>query len=105
MATKHTKSTGSTTRATPEDHEVIDKAADKLHQSVDKLADGARQVDDKVRDQARRTEEKLSSAVADAREHSEELIGQTTSFIKANPLLSMGMAVVAGAVLDRILRR
>lgn len=62
-------------------------------------------MDEKVRDQARRTEEKLHSAVADAREHSEELVGQTTRFIKANPLLSMGLAVVAGVVLDRILRR
>ncbi len=104
MATKNTKSTSTADKAS-ENHEVIDKAADKLHDSVDKLADGARQVDHKVRDQARKTEEKLSSAVADAREHSEELIGQTTTFIKANPLLSMGLAALAGAVLDRILRR
>lgn len=103
MATKPTKSTGSSRAA--ENHEVIDKTADKLHESVDKLADGARQVDDKVRDQARRTEEKLSTAVDDVREHSEQLIGQTTGFIKANPLLSMGLAVVAGIVLDRIMRR
>ena len=93
-----------TTRS-DEGQDVIDRTADKLHESVDRLADGARHVDDSVRDRARHAEEQVTSAVADAREHSEQLLNQATGFVKTNPLLSMGLAMLAGAILDRKLRR
>lgn len=87
-----------------EESDLIDRAANTLHESVDRLADGARHADGTVRDRARLAEESLASAVTDAREQSEELLTQATTFVKANPLLSLGLAMLAGALLDRKLR-
>ena len=89
----------------PEDPDVIDRTADKLHESVDRLAEGARHVDETVRERKRQAEDNVTSAVAEAREQSELLLTKASGFVKANPLLSIGLAMLAGAIIDRKLRR
>ncbi len=89
----------------PKDPDAIDRTADKLHESVDRLAEGARHVDETVRERKRQAEDNVASAVADAREQSELLLTKASGFVRANPLLSIGLAMLAGAILDRKLRR
>lgn len=99
------KRQGSARKPQQPEPDVIDRSADKLHESVDNLAEEAHRVDDTVRDRAREAEERVTSAVNEAREQSEQLLAQATGFVKRNPLLSVGLAMLAGAILDRKLRR
>jgi ElaB/YqjD/DUF883 family membrane-anchored ribosome-binding protein len=86
------------------DHESIDRGAARGHEAVDKGAGAARQASDKLRGQAKHAEQKMEEALADVQEHSQELAEGVTQFIKDNPMLSIGMAVAAGALLNTILR-
>jgi ElaB/YqjD/DUF883 family membrane-anchored ribosome-binding protein len=82
----------------------IDRGAAKGHEAVNKMAGNAREATEKLRGQAQRAEQKMEEALADVQEHSEQLAEGVTQFIKDNPMLSIGMAVAAGALLNTILR-
>lgn len=86
-------------------HEKIDKTADALHGTIDKLSDRAKSADDRVRERAHQAEAKVEAAVADARVQSEQLFGDATRLIRANPLLSIGLALTAGVVLHKLFGR
>jgi ElaB/YqjD/DUF883 family membrane-anchored ribosome-binding protein len=85
-------------------NDSIDRGAAKGHEAVNKMAANAREASEKLRGQAHRAEQKMEEALADVQEHSEQLAEGFTQFIKNNPMLSIGMAVAAGALLNTILR-
>lgn len=97
MATHKSQSTGN-----DKDRRIIDRTAESLHESVDQLAGGARHADEKIREHAKRVEAKAEAAVADVRTQSAKLVGETSDFVKTNPLMSIGLAVVAGALMHRL---
>lgn len=84
------------------DRRIIDRTAETLHESVDQIADGARHADEKIREQAKRVEAKAEAAVADVRSQAEKLMAETTDFVKTNPLMSVGLALVAGALMHKL---
>lgn len=84
------------------DRRLIDRTAETLHASVDQIADGARHADEKIRAQAKRVEAKAEAAVADLRSQSEKLLAESADFVKTNPLRSVGLAVVAGALMYKL---
>jgi ElaB/YqjD/DUF883 family membrane-anchored ribosome-binding protein len=84
---------------------IIDRAEEAAHDTIDQVADGARTADRKVREQARRAEERAEAAVADVRSQAGRLYGETSDLIRANPLLSVGIALVVGALAQRITSR
>lgn len=85
-------------------NDSIDRGAAKGHETVNKMAGTAREATERLRGQAHRAEQKMEEALADVQEHSEQLAEGVTQFIKDNPMLSVGMAVAAGALLNTILR-
>lgn len=86
-------------------HETIERTADALHGTIDKLSDRAKSADDRVRERAHQAEAKVEAAVADVRTQSEQLLGDATRVIRANPLLSVGLALTAGIVLHKLFGR
>jgi ElaB/YqjD/DUF883 family membrane-anchored ribosome-binding protein len=72
---------------------VIDKVAAMAHQAVDKAAGTAAPTVDWLAEQGDRLNATQKKLAAD-----------TCSYVSANPLKSIGIAVVAGFLLSRILR-
>ncbi len=72
---------------------AIDKAASMAHQAVDKAADAAAPAADWLVERS----ESLNAT-------QKKLAADTCSYVSANPLKSLGMALVAGFVLSRIVR-
>lgn len=97
MATHRSHSAGN-----DKDRRIIDRTAESIHESVDQIAEGARHADEKIREQAKRVEAKAEAAVADVRTQSAKLVGETTDFVKTNPLMSVGLALVAGALVHKL---
>jgi ElaB/YqjD/DUF883 family membrane-anchored ribosome-binding protein len=87
-----------------QDQDAIDGAAARAHETVDRISEGAKRADRKIRSQAQRAEERMEEALADVREHSEELASSVSQFVKDNPMLSVGLAMAAGALLNTIFR-
>lgn len=84
--------TGAVEEATRKVKPAIDGATAIAHQAVDKAAGAATQVADWSANQA----ERLTDA-------ERQLRANTTSYISANPLKSVGIAFVAGLLLSRML--
>ena len=72
---------------------AIDGVSTMAHQAVDKVASAAAPAADWLAEQG----ESLTVA-------QKKLITNTTSYISANPVTSVGIALVAGLLLSRILR-
>jgi ElaB/YqjD/DUF883 family membrane-anchored ribosome-binding protein len=87
-----------------QDQDTIDGAAARAHETVDRISETAKRADRKIRSQAQRAEAKMEEALADVHEHSEQLVNGVSQFVKDNPMLSVGLAVAAGALLNTIFR-
>lgn len=92
----------------------IDRAASTAHDTVDRVAGVAASAKDRLASAAASTKERLTSAAASAKERisekSEEWYQQsqhavecTRDCVRTHPLASIGIAVVAGMVISRIL--
>ena len=73
---------------------AIDQVAAMAHQAVDKAAGAAAPTVDWLTEQG----ESINAS-------QKQLVADTRSYVSANPLKAVGMAVVAGFVLGRLIRR
>lgn len=72
----------------------IDQVAAMAHQAVDKAAGAAAPTVDWLNEQG-----------ASINASQKQLVADTRGYVSANPLKAVGMAVVAGFVLGRVIRR
>jgi ElaB/YqjD/DUF883 family membrane-anchored ribosome-binding protein len=82
--------------ATLSAHSAIDAAAARARPAVDKAATAAH-------DAAVKTADWVSEKTDQAMSSEKELIGKAMKYVDSNPLKALGMALVAGAVIARIL--
>lgn len=73
---------------------AIDRAAEYAHRTVDKTAAGITPAADWLNEQA---------TALNARQ--KKLVGDTREYVAANPLKSLGLALAAGYLVSRILRK
>lgn len=83
---------------------VVDQAARKAQPAVSHVATMAHDAVDKVAGVAAPTAEWLASQGEALRATQKKLVADTCGYVAANPLKSVGMAVVAGFILSRLLR-
>lgn len=111
-STSTTSATDTTTR-NPEG--VVDRASSSAHAAVDEAARKASPAIDHVAEMAHHAVDAAAQGVAPAAEWlsehrdtfkatEQQLLADTRNYVHAHPLASLGMAVVAGFVLSRILR-
>ena len=84
-------------------HNTIDKVSDAARPAVDRLASGAHQAVDKVADVANQAAESLGVKAGQLKEAQARLMEDVGGYVRANPLTSLGIAVVAGFLLSRLL--
>ncbi len=76
------------------DHATTDRLSERAHESVDRIAKTAGKGEEKIRHEA-----------ANAKERSDETLHSISTFVEDNPVISLGVAFAAGAVLSAFLRR
>lgn len=120
--TEHTN-TPSTADQLSKGDGALHKAATGAHYAVERMATAADEVTrkaipaiDRAAEYAHRTVDKAVTGVTPAAEWIEEqtdaftaaqqkLVRSTRSYVTANPLVSLGMAIAAGFLVSRILRK
>ena len=81
---------------------AADEAARKAKPKIDKVAAMAHQAVDKAADAAAPTAEWLATRGESLSATQKKLVSDTCSYVSANPLKSVGIAVLAGFLLSRI---
>lgn len=84
---------------------AADEAADKAKPVIDQVAAMAHQVVDRAAGAAAPTAEWLTEQGENINARQKQLVADTRDYVSANPLKAVGMAVVAGFVLGRLIRR
>jgi ElaB/YqjD/DUF883 family membrane-anchored ribosome-binding protein len=83
--------------------QMADEAARKAKPAIDKMAGYAHQVVDKAVGAAGPAADWINENTQDLKATQEKMVTATSDYVRANPWKSVGMAVVAGIVLSRIL--
>jgi ElaB/YqjD/DUF883 family membrane-anchored ribosome-binding protein len=83
---------------------AADEAARKAKPAIDRVAAMAHQAVDKAAGAAAPTADWLTEQGESLNATQKKLVADTSSYISANPLKSLGIAVVAGFLLSRIIR-
>jgi len=84
---------------------AADEAARKARPAIDRVAAIAHQAVDTAADAARPTADWLAGQGESLKATQKKLVADTCSYVSANPLKSVGIAVVAGFLLSRIILR
>ncbi len=84
-------------------HRVIDKASDAARPAVERVAAGAHQVVDKIAGAATTAAETLDQRSGQLRDAQSRFSENCRTYVQENPLASLGIAVLAGFVLSKIL--
>jgi ElaB/YqjD/DUF883 family membrane-anchored ribosome-binding protein len=80
---------------------VADHVEEGLHRATDKAADAANRTTDKVAD----AKERGRAAYDQAREHADEWLDEVRDYVREKPVQAVAIALGAGWLLGRILRR
>ena len=84
--------------------EAADEAARKAKPAIDRVAAMAHQAVDKAAGAAAPTADWLAEQGDSLNATQKKLVADTCSYISANPLKAVGIAVVAGFLLSRLIR-
>ena len=95
---------GAVERAGTGAHRVIDKVIGAAHPAVDRIASGAHRTIDRATGAATQTATVFNEKREQLRNARSRAMGETRDYVRANPVLSLGIAVVAGYLLATLLR-
>jgi len=85
-------------------HSAIDEAARKAKKPVDRMAEIAHDVSDKAVTVSNQATDWVSRRSEELTAAPKKLLADTSSYVSANPLKSLGIAIVAALVVGRLMR-
>jgi ElaB/YqjD/DUF883 family membrane-anchored ribosome-binding protein len=86
-------------------HDTIDKVSDVVRPAVDRIATGAHEAVDEIARSASRTAESLDAKGERLQDAHARMTEQCRVYVRENPLAAIGIALTAGFVLSRLLKR
>ncbi|SEO48503.1 DUF883 family protein [Aquisalimonas asiatica] len=86
-------------------HQTTDQVAGKAHEAVDKAAETAGKAEEYAREQASHADERVRDAAAQGRQRADDVLDRVNTYVRENPLMSIGIAFVAGALYSSLTRR
>jgi ElaB/YqjD/DUF883 family membrane-anchored ribosome-binding protein len=87
------------------EHETTDHVAGKAHEAVNKAAEATGKAEEYAREHAAHADERVREAAAQGRERADDMLGRVNGYVRDNPLMAMGIAVIAGALGSSLMRR
>lgn len=88
-----------------QNHATTDNLSKRAHESLDQVAKSAGHAEELIRREAESAQVSVRNAGKKAKESSEETLHSANDFVRGNPLLSLVMALGAGALLYAFKRR
>jgi ElaB/YqjD/DUF883 family membrane-anchored ribosome-binding protein len=85
--------------------EVADEAALRARSGIDRLAERAHVAVDRAASAAAPTATWLNSRASDLKANQEKLLDDARRTVSANPLTAVGIALAAGYLIARVMRR
>lgn len=85
--------------------DTVDRAAQSAHAAIDRVAAKAGPAVERVRTAATGATVTLESKAAAVGEVQEQWVANTRDYIRANPLTSIALGVLAGALISKITSR
>jgi ElaB/YqjD/DUF883 family membrane-anchored ribosome-binding protein len=85
-------------------HNALDTAVDKTAPAVNRIVEKAHATIDRVAEKAAPAAEALQSAVNQTRETSTRLMEGCANSVRAQPLVSIGLAAAIGYLVGRLMR-
>jgi len=85
-------------------HSAIDEAARKAQPAIDRVAAMAHQATDKVSSAGDQTADWVNEQSEQLMLTQKKVVDDTCKYVSANPLKAIGMALVAGFLISRIVR-
>jgi len=83
---------------------AADEAARKAKPAIDKVASTAHQVVDKAVDAVAPTADWIAEQGDSLKAAQKKLVADTCSYVSAHPMQSLGIAIVAGFLIGRVMR-
>lgn len=87
------------------DHATTDHLSERAHATVDRIADTAGKGEERIRHEAEEAGTRVREAGQKAKERSDETLHAVGGFVRDNPLISLGLAFAAGALVSALSRR
>ena len=81
---------------------IVDRAASTAHDAVDRVADRVGPAIGRIRSVATETADSVSARAGDVGSMGDELVESARSYVRERPLAALGVAVVAGILLSRL---
>jgi ElaB/YqjD/DUF883 family membrane-anchored ribosome-binding protein len=100
-----TQETGGRTSNHAKAHTTTDHLAEKAHEVVDRVAKNSAEAETRIREQADAAAHKVRDAEGRAKAAAERSADKLTSYVEQNPMMSAGIAFVAGVFISSLLRR
>lgn len=89
----------------PSGRETTEQVADKAHEAVDKTAETAGKAEEYARAHASHADERVREAAAHGRRRADDVLDRVNTYVGENPLMSVGIAFVAGVLYSSLSRR
>ena len=86
-------------------HDTVDKMTNAVRPAVDRIATGAHKAVDKIARTAAQTAESLGAKGEQLQDAHARMTEQCRVYVRENPLAAIGIALAAGFVLSRLIRR
>ncbi|MDR5893596.1 hypothetical protein QC820_12325 [Halomonas mongoliensis] len=87
------------------DHETTDQVAGKAHEAVNKAAETAGKAEGYAREHVAHADERVRGAAAQGRQRADDMLERVTDYVRDKPLISVGIAFVAGVLYTSLTRR
>ncbi len=87
------------------EHQTTDRAAARAHEAIDRVAERAGRAEETVRERVSDADERFREKVQHGRERTDDLVSAVGTYVRENPLTSIGLAFAAGALLSSLSRR
>ena len=82
-----------------------DQVVDKAHEAADWATEAAGRAKERTREQASHADERIREAAADGRQHADDMLDRVNGYVRENPLMSIGIAFLAGVLGSSLTRR
>lgn len=92
-------------KITDSDHATTDRLSEGAHESVDQIAKTAGKAEERIRHEAADAEARARDLGHKAKVHSDETLQRVSVFVRDNPVISLGLAFAAGALVSALRRR
>ena len=87
------------------EHETTDQVANKVHEAVNRAAEAAGRAEEYTREHASQADERVREAAAHGRQRADDALERVNGYVRENPLMSMGIAFIAGVLYSWLTRR